>query len=106
MKKEEILEASKKENKNKDIYATEVEAKGATVAGICMLILASVYFCYEIFTGKGQNPAFYSLIAIYESILYGYKSLKIKEKRKLNITTSVIWGLLTLMLILEYFKII
>ena len=106
MKKEEILEASKKENKNKDIYAVEVEAKSSQIAGICMLILASVYFCYEIFTGKGQNPAFYSLIAIYESVLYGYKAIKIKEKRKLSITTSVIWGLLTLLLILEYFKVI
>ena len=106
MKKEEILEASKKENKNKDIYAAEVEAKSSQIAGISMLILASVYFCFEILTGKGQNPAFYSLIAIYESVLYGYKAIKIKEKRKLSITTSVIWGLLTLMLILEYFKVI
>ena len=106
MKKEEILEASKKENKNKDIYCKEVESKGATCAGICMLLLASVYFCYEIFTGKGQNPAFYSLIAIYESVLYGYKAIKIEEKRKLSILTSVIWGLLTLLLVLEYFKVI
>lgn len=106
MKKEEILEASKKENKNKDIYAAEVEAKSSQIAGISMLILASVYFCFEILTGKGQNPAFYSLIAIYESVLYGYKAIKIKEKRKLSIATSVIWGLLTLMLVLEYFKVI
>ena len=48
MKKEEVLEASKKENKNKDIYAAEVEAKSSQIAGISMLILASVYFCFEI----------------------------------------------------------
>ena len=106
MKKEEILEASKKENKKKDIYAIEVEAKSSQIAGIGMLILASVYFIYEIITGKGQNPAFYSLITIYESILYGYKAIKIHERRKLSLFTSVIWGLLTLMLILEYFKVI
>ena len=106
MKKEEILEASKKENKNKDIYATQVEAKGANYAAICILILASIYFCYEIFTGKGQNPALYSIIAIYNSVLYGYKAIKIEEKRSLSAFTSIIWGLLTIMLVLQYFKVI
>ena len=106
MKKEEILEASKKENKNKDIYALEVETKGATWAAMFMLLLTFVYFTYEIMSGKGQNPALYSIITIYETVLYGYKAIKIKEHRKLNIVTSIIWGLLTIAFILEYFKII
>ena len=106
MKKEEILEKSKKENKNKDMYAIEVEAKGANYAGIAMLLLAFVYFIYEIFTGKGSNPAFYSIITIYNAILYGYKAIKIETHRKLNAFTSFVWGLLTLMLILSYFKVI
>ena len=106
MKKEEILEASKKENKNKDIYAIEIESKSNQLAGICMLLLASIYFIYEIVTGKGQNPAFYSLIAIYETILYGYKAIKIQQRRKLSACTSIIWGLLTIILVLEYFKVI
>lgn len=106
MKKEEILEKSKKENKNKDMYAIEVEAKGANYAGIAMLLLAFVYFIYEIFTGKGSNPAFYSIITIYNAILYGYKAIKIGTHRKLNAFTSFVWGLLTLMLILSYFKVI
>lgn len=106
MKKEEILEASKKENKNKDIYALQVETKGANYAGITMLILAFVYYCYEIFTGKGSNPALYSVITVYNAILYGYKAIKIKDKRGLSITTSVVWGLLTIMLVLSYFKVI
>ena len=37
MKKEEILEASKKENKKKDIYAIEVEAKSSQIAGISLV---------------------------------------------------------------------
>ena len=106
MKKEEILEASKKENKKKDIYAVEVEAKGANYAGICMLILAGIYFCYEILSGKGENVALYSIITIYNSVLYGYKAIKISERRKLSAATSIIWGILTITLILEYFKII
>ena len=106
MKKEEILEKSKKENKNKDMYCIQVEAKGANYAGITMLLLAFVYYTYEIFTGKGSNPALYSIITIYNAVLYGYKAIKIKEKRGLSIATSVIWGLLTVMLVLSYFKVI
>ena len=106
MKKEEILEKSKKDNKNKDMYAIQVEAKGATFAGISMLILAAIYYAYEIFTGKGSNPALYSIITIYNAVLYGYKAIKIETRRKLSIFTSVIWGLLTIMLILSYFKVI
>ena len=106
MKKEEILEKSKKDNKKKDIYALEVESKGANYAGITMLILAFIYYTYEIMQGKGSNPALYSIITIYNTILYGYKAIKIKERRGLSITTSVVWGLLTIMLILSYFKVI
>ena len=104
MKKEEILEASKKENKKKDVYEIEVERKGAYVAAVVMLLLATVYYCYEILTGKGQNPALYSLITIYCSIIYGYKSIKIEKNRSLNRFTAIIWGLLTILLVLHYFK--
>ncbi len=106
MKKEEVLEASKKENKNKDMYEIQVEAKGANYAGIAMLLLAFVFYSYEIFSGKGSNPAFYSIITIYNAVLFGYKAIKIEKKRKLSIITSVIWGLLTIMLILDYFKVL
>ena len=106
MKKEEILQASKKENKNKDMHAIQVEAKGATYASITMLILAFIYYSYELFTGKGSNPALYSIITVYSTVLYGYKSIKLKVKRKLYVFNSIVWGLLTVMLILHYFKVI
>ena len=106
MKKEEILEKSRKENKNKDKYAIEVELKAATLAAVCMILLAFVYFTYEIATGKGQNPAFYSLITLYNSILFGVKAAKIKTNRKLNTFTAITWSLLTVILILSYFKVI
>ena len=106
MKKEEILEASKNENKKKDIYELEIEKKGATIAAIVMLILAAIYYCYEIFSGKGTNPALYSIITIYCAIIYGYKGIKLERCRKLNIFTSVVWGILTIILVLEYFKVL
>ena len=68
-----------------------------------MIILAAIYFAYEIFTGKGTNYALYSLLAIYNAILYGYQAIKSKEKRGLHIFTSVIWGVLTILLVVSYF---
>ena len=106
MEKEEILEESRKENKKKDVYEIEVENKGCKIAAMAMLILISVYFIYEIITGKGTNPALYSVIAICEAALYGYKAIKIKKHRGLSILTSVIWSILTIMLVLEYFKVL
>ena len=92
--------------KEKDTYEIEVEAKGANYAGITMLLLAFVYYSFEIFSGRGSNPAFYSIITVYNVVLFGYKAIKLKKHRKLNIFTSVVWGLLTLMLVLDYFRVI
>lgn len=103
MKKEEILEKSRNENKKKDAYELEVSYKGGTMAAILMVILASVYYCYEIFTAKGSNPAFYSLITVYNAAFFGYKAIKLEKSRKLNIFTSVIWGIMSIMLIVMYF---
>ena len=106
MKKEEILEMSRKENKNKDIHEIEVETKGCKIAAIAMILLTTVYYCYEIFTAKGQNITLYSLITIYCSVIYGYKAIKIEKRRMFNICCSVIWTILTILLVLQYFKVI
>ena len=102
MEKKEII---KKENKKKDPYIMEVQAKGCEYASVTMIILAFIYFVYEIATDKGSNPAFYSLITVFNGVTFGYRALKIEENRKLNYFTSFIWMLLTVLLILEYFKI-
>jgi len=106
MKKEEILEASKKENKKKDLVTLQESYKGATYAAIAMVILAFVYFTCEMMQGKGTNYALYSLICIYNAVLNGWLVIKTKECRILRIVNFIIWGLLTIMLILEYFKVI
>lgn len=103
MKKEEILKKAKEENKNKDYASIAVSNKAAYLAGLVMIILAAIYFTYEIVMGKGTNYALYSLLAIYNTVLYGYQAIKLSEKRKLHIFNTVIWGLLTIMLVISYF---
>ena len=106
MKKEEILEKSRQENKKRDEYEIRVDNKATTYAALAMLVLTSVYFIYEMVIGKGQNYSLYSILAIFNTFLYGYRGIKLEKNRKLNIFTSVIWGLLTVGLVLEYFKVI
>ena len=103
MKKEEILKKAKEENRNKDYASIAVSNRGAFLAGLSMVILAAVYFTYEILTGKGTNYALYSLLSIYNAILYGYQAIKSKERRGVHIFTSVVWTILTIMLIYSYF---
>lgn len=105
MKKEDILEMSRKENKNKDLYEAEIEVKGSKIATIVMLLLATVYYCYEIFTAKGQNITLYSLITIYCAVIYGYKAIKFKKRKRFNLICSIIWFVVTISLILQYFKV-
>ena len=102
MKDDEI--SNNQNTKTKDKYELEVDYKAGTWAAVAMLILACVYYSYEIFTGKGSNPAFYSLIALYCSIFYGFRGIKIEKNRKLNIIISIIWGILSIMLIVAYFS--
>ena len=103
MKKEEILEKAKVENKNKDYASIAVSNRGAYLAGLVMIILCAVYFTYEILTGKGTNYALYSLLAIYNTVLYGYQAIKSKERRGIHIFTAVVWGILTILLAISYF---
>ena len=104
MKKEEILEMSRKENKNKDMHELEVENKGCKIAAYAMLLLTTVYYCYEIFAVKGQNIALYSLITSYCAVIYGYKGIKIQKRRLFNIICACIWTILTILLVINYFR--
>ena len=106
MKKEEILEKSRKENRNKDVFEIEVDAKAGKLAACVMLIMAFIFYSYEILSGKGINPSFYSLITIFNCVLWGYKAIKVDNNRKLNSFISAIWGLLTVILLLEYFNVL
>lgn len=106
MNKEEILEASKKENKKRDYFSMETERNGAVIASAAMVLLAFIYYTYDIVKNGESNPAFYSFIAIYNAVLYGYRAIKMEQRRKLSIITSAVWTLLTVLSILGYFNVI
>ena len=105
MKKEEILEANKNENKKKDVFEMEVDSKACRLASIAMFCVAFILLVYEMAIDKGINPAFYSFLAIFNSVAYGYKAYKLEKNRGINIFISTVWGIMTIVLLLEYFKV-
>ncbi len=103
MEKEEILKANKEDNKKKDVYEMEVDAKGCRMASMVMFCLAFILLIYEMALDKGVNPAFYSFLSIFNAVAYGYKAYKLEKDRKLNLFISISWGIVTIALLLVYF---
>ena len=53
MNKDEILEKSRAENKNKDVYEQEVLKQASRSAVVVQMALATLFFVIQIFAGGG-----------------------------------------------------
>lgn len=85
MNREEILEKSRKENKNKDIYEKEVILKGSNAGAITGAILATIFFMIQIFLGEGINYALYSIVFAMNGATFVVKSIHLKRKHEVLI---------------------
>lgn len=95
MKKEEILEMSRKENKKRDAYDLEISQKATNMASIFTLLLVFIFFSLEIFIVGKTNYGLYAIITIFNGVNYLYNGIRNEKNRKLNIFTGIIWLLLT-----------
>lgn len=102
MKKEEILEKARKENKNKDYALIEEENKASKIAGFAIIILSTVYFVSGIMITGKTNYGWYSILALYCAVIYGLRG--IKSRRKLDIFCGIIWTIAGILMIYYYFK--
>lgn len=83
MNKEEILEKSRKENKNRDIYEQEITKQGNTIVCSTMAILATIFFIIQIFTGGGINYGLYAIVFCQPTLLYWTKWIKLRQPQQL-----------------------
>ena len=104
MKKDEILKANKKDNKLRDEYEINMDIKAYRLGGLIALFLTTFYYCYEIISGRGSNPALYSIITIFCGVTFLYKGIKVERHKKTNILAGVIWLIVTILLIISYFE--
>ena len=104
MKKEDILKANKKDNKLRDEYEITVDIKAYRLGGLIALLLTTFYYIYEIISGRGSNPALYSIITIFCGTIFLYKGIKVERHRNINLLAGVIWLIVTILLIISYFE--
>ena len=82
MNKEEILEKSRKENRNKDIYEEELIKQGSAIVNIVMVILATVFFVIQVFTGVGINYGLYAIVFCHSMVLSWIKWRKLRQRQQ------------------------
>ncbi len=85
MDKEKILEMSRKENKNRDVYEQEVLKQCGTAACAVMAILATVLYAAQIMTGGGNSPGFYAIVASGQMATFWVKWFKLRRKHELAV---------------------
>ncbi|MGM9614760.1 MAG: DUF6442 family protein [Oscillospiraceae bacterium] len=83
MDREEILERSRNENKNQDMYEKEVIIQGNRYACIAAAVLATLFFVIQIFTGGGANYGLYAVVFSMPMAGFWLKYRKLHKKHEL-----------------------
>ena len=96
MNKEEILEKSRSENKNKDFYAEELNTIAATISSFCALILATVFFVIQLIVGQGFNFGLYAICFSVGAVQFIIKAIHLKRKR--DVFPAIFYSLVTVTL--------
>ena len=91
MNKEEILQASRNENQNKDIYELEVISKGQRIGGLIGITVTFVLMLVErVILDIGMNYGYFLIILSAGTGLWIYKAAKLKKKHEIFL--AVLWG--------------
>lgn len=88
MNKEEILEKSRAENRNKDIYEKEVLKQANTCAVMVMMVLAVIFFAVQIFVGGGTNLGIWALVFSTNMTTFWVKYIKLRRKHELALAVA------------------
>lgn len=85
MNREEILERSRAENKNRDIYEQEVLKLANAAAVVVMMILATVFFAVQIFVGGGTNWGIWAVVFSANMTTFWIKYWKLRRRHELMV---------------------
>lgn len=93
MKKEDILQAGRKENQNKDIFELEIIRKGQRIGGLTAVCSAFVLmFLERVIMDRGINYGYLFIILSATEGMWIYKAVKLKRKHEILLT--VIFGIM------------
>ena len=80
MDKKEILEKSRAENQNRDLYAQEVSKTANSAAVLVMVIIAAVFFLLQLYVDGTLNYGIWALIFSADMTAHWVKFVKFKSK--------------------------
>lgn len=90
MEKDQILEKSRKENKNRDIYEKEILKEGRNIGAATAGILATIFFVIQILTGGGINYGLYAVVFSIPAAAFTVKAFRMKKKHEIFIAAIYI----------------
>lgn len=83
MNKEEILERSRAENKNKDIYELEIIKQASVKTTIVMMTLVGVFTMVQMLVGGGIHWGLWALSFTPEMVTFWVKYRRLRRKHEL-----------------------
>lgn len=100
MNKDDILEKSRKENKNKDLYRESVDLTASTVSSFVALILTTVFFILNSIITSVFNWGLYAIVVSFGATTSTVRAVHTKRKRE--IVFAIIYSVATLVLTVIY----
>lgn len=94
--KDEILARSRKENKDKDLFAIEVQIFAGHIGSIAAILLATVFVITQSLMGERFDFGLYAIILSVSAVGFIYKAMRLKRRR--DITLAIVYSLATLIL--------
>lgn len=102
MEKNEILEASRKENKNQDIYELEIKNQSTRLGGIVGVAVAAFLFIITIDYYKPVAFGFYMVYTSARCTEFLYEFIKLKKKSLLFSSIGML--IISILCLIQYSK--
>ena len=90
MKREEILEKSRKENSGEDFYEKEVTRAGGELGIYTVWIFAAVFSIVQVLLCHEWNYAVYALAGVFCAAVYAVKARR--QKQRQDMAVAVGWA--------------
>lgn len=100
MNKDDILEKSREENRNRDLYTESVYLSASTVSSFVALFLTTVFFVLNALINDIFNWGLYAIVVSFGATTFTVRAIHMKCKR--DIIFAIIYSGATLVLTVIY----
>lgn len=102
MGKEDILEMSRQENKNKDLVEESILEKSSEIACVVEIAIGCLLYAAEIIIQGRKNYGLVALCTSYTAIVQIMKAVKMKNKK--SMVVGVMSVILTIIVLIAHFR--